>query len=231
MIDRLPHPSKEPAVHDDVPVTHQQAAERVRHHLVVLRGGAPFLSSEDARLLLEWLDEGVAVARILEGLERAAVRRRERRVRAPLELRHARRYLRATSPRRAPPLPAPVAAEPVAGHPLAPVLRALHGARADHPRLAAPLEALEAALRPRTAPDDLDAAVADLTAFWEAAWRTLGDDGRRPWFDAAREAWADALDDASEDELAPLLEEHARWAFRASLPGLAVSDLLRCLDP
>jgi len=68
----------------------QQAAEEVRSHLVVLRGGAPFLSPLDGRLLLEWLEAGIGVPAILRALEHAAARRRDKRVRAPLSLRSVR---------------------------------------------------------------------------------------------------------------------------------------------
>ena len=68
----------------------QEAAEEVRSHLVVLRGGAPFLSPLDGRLLLEWLEAGISVPAILRALEHAAAKRREKRVRAPLSLRSVR---------------------------------------------------------------------------------------------------------------------------------------------
>lgn len=68
----------------------QQAAEEVRSHLVVLRGGAPFLSPLDGRLLLEWLEAGIGVPAILRALEHAAEKRRAKRVRTPLSLRSVR---------------------------------------------------------------------------------------------------------------------------------------------
>ncbi len=80
----------------------QQAAEEVRSHLVMLRGGAPFLSPLDGRLLLEWLETGIGVPAILRALEHAAARRRERRVRTPLSLRSVRARVKKTS---APSLP------------------------------------------------------------------------------------------------------------------------------
>ncbi len=68
----------------------QQAAEEVRSHLVVLRGGAPFLSPLDGRLLMEWLEAGIGVPAILRALEQAAAKRRERRIKTPLSLRSVR---------------------------------------------------------------------------------------------------------------------------------------------
>jgi hypothetical protein len=61
-------------------------AEEVRAWLVLLRGGAPFLSSADGRLLATWLDAGVPVPTILHGIERVAERRRARRTRTPFTL-------------------------------------------------------------------------------------------------------------------------------------------------
>ncbi len=47
----------------------EQDAEIVRAYLVELRGGAPFLSSRDGRLLLVWMDSDVPVALICQALE------------------------------------------------------------------------------------------------------------------------------------------------------------------
>ena len=71
----------------------QNAAEEVRAHLVYLRGGAPFLSSADTALLVQWLDQAIPTAVILHALEHAAERRRKRRSKIPLRLSHAKRYL------------------------------------------------------------------------------------------------------------------------------------------
>lgn len=70
-----------------------QDADEVCRHLVMIRGGAPFLSSGDSELLTRWLDEGVGVSLILCAIERAAEVRRKRRSRVPLTLAHARRHL------------------------------------------------------------------------------------------------------------------------------------------
>lgn len=66
-----------------------RAAEEVRAALVTLRGGAPFLSPFDARLLLAWLTAGVPVRVILYALEQTADARRAKKARTPLHLRHA----------------------------------------------------------------------------------------------------------------------------------------------
>lgn len=69
-----------------MPTSQQQAADAVVAHLVSLRGGAPFLSSSDSRLLLLWLSEGVPVPLLLHALETEAERRRQKRLRTPLSL-------------------------------------------------------------------------------------------------------------------------------------------------
>ena len=64
----------------------QAAAEQVRAHLVMVRGGAPFLSPIDSRLLVEWLDASVPVDVILTAIEVVAARRTKNRIRSPLSL-------------------------------------------------------------------------------------------------------------------------------------------------
>lgn len=72
---------------------HQDLAETVRAYLVGLRGGAVFLSSSDARLLQRWLDDEVPLWLILEGLDKAAEKRRAKRQRTPLSLQHAKGHV------------------------------------------------------------------------------------------------------------------------------------------
>lgn len=64
----------------------QAAAEQVRAHLVMVRGGAPFLSPIDSRLLVNWLDEAVPVDVILTAIEVVAARRSKARIKRPLTL-------------------------------------------------------------------------------------------------------------------------------------------------
>jgi len=61
-------------------------AEEVRAYLVSVRGGAPFLSGVDGRLLLDWLEGGVPVAAILAAIDKVALRRRKARVRTRMSL-------------------------------------------------------------------------------------------------------------------------------------------------
>jgi len=71
---------------DWFPESHIEAAETISEYLVTLRGGAPFLSGADCRLLVQWLDEDIPTPAILSALEHVALRRRAKRVRARLSL-------------------------------------------------------------------------------------------------------------------------------------------------
>ena len=68
------------------PETHQDSAERIRSYLVGIRGGAPFLSGADCRLLVLWLDDQVPEPVILSAIDRVSLRRRAKRVRTRLSL-------------------------------------------------------------------------------------------------------------------------------------------------
>ena len=69
-----------------IPPKYQEKAEEVRAYLVQLRGGAPFLSGADGRLLIEWLDKEVPIPAILSALDVVCERRRAKRVRSRLSL-------------------------------------------------------------------------------------------------------------------------------------------------
>jgi hypothetical protein len=69
-----------------VPEHLRESARAVVEHLSVLRGGGLFLSGVDGVLLVDWLDSGVSPALIAVALERAAERRRKRRVKSRLSL-------------------------------------------------------------------------------------------------------------------------------------------------
>ncbi len=63
-----------------------ELAEEVRAYLVVMRGGAPFLSSTDTHLLSDWLDRGIPVAGILASIDRVARQRAQKVARSYLTL-------------------------------------------------------------------------------------------------------------------------------------------------
>jgi len=64
----------------------QRDADEVREYLVTMRGGAPFLSGADARLLVSWLEKGIPVPLILSCLDQVAAKRRKRRTKSRLSL-------------------------------------------------------------------------------------------------------------------------------------------------
>lgn len=203
-----------------VPVQHQRAAERVRQHLVALRGGAPFLSPNDAVVLVGWLDTGVPIPSILVALERAADRRRRERRRVPLSLGHAVAELkRAASPLAA----APAAAPAPSG--LSGIARRVAALAAAHPALnLIQLAETIGALPPGdAAAEDCLAAVA---RWLDAAWHELGDAGRAPWRDAARVALGDVANLLDDGELDQVLDEHARGLLREALPALSAAAIL-----
>ncbi len=70
----------------EVPESLAAAAEEVRAWFVQARGGAPFLSGKDGRLLVTWLEAGHPVSSILVAIEQVAARRVARRARHPFHL-------------------------------------------------------------------------------------------------------------------------------------------------
>jgi len=71
---------------DAIPPEYAEKAEEVRAYLVQLRGGAPFLSAADARILIQWFDEGISTTAILAALDQVSLKRRKKRVRSRLSL-------------------------------------------------------------------------------------------------------------------------------------------------
>lgn len=201
----------------------QHAAEQVREHLVTLRGGAPFLSPADGRLLGRWLDEATPVAAICLALERAVDARRKAPSRVPLSLTHAKRHLGKPG--------AAVVTGGVettnAGHPLAPITVALRaGGDANRRELADHLEALPAGPEGSLGPDALvEKAVAAIRTFHAARWSALTDEDRRARIASAVEALGDLRGHLDEAVLWAAAEEHARDHHRQELPWLATATV------
>lgn len=84
-------------------------AEEVRAYVVAMRGGAPFLSGADGRLLVQWLSQGIPVARILAAVDEVAEKRRKKRTRSRLTLTGCKRSIEGTKNK---PMPPPSAAVP-----------------------------------------------------------------------------------------------------------------------
>ena len=71
---------------DWFPNSHVENAETIRTYLISVRGGAPFLSGADCRLLIQWLDDQVPVPTILTTIDKVSAKRRQKRVRSRLSL-------------------------------------------------------------------------------------------------------------------------------------------------
>jgi len=195
----------------------------VRAHLVCLRGGGLFLSSSDALLLVQWLEAGVGVPRILRALERAAEARRARRSRFPLQLTHAKRHLdRPTSGLfRSPP--------PAEGCPMGPVVRALEAApsSAALASLRAALEALPADADPESL---FRSAATAARAFLDARWAELPATERQRLQAEALEGLGDLADLVDDDTREALVREGARDLLRAGYPALSAASLWEVVE-
>ena len=99
----------------EVPEPLAAAAEEVRAWFVQARGGAPFLSGKDGRLLVAWLESGIPVSSILIAIEQVAARRVARRARHPFHLDACEATLKKL---RRGALPAPGELPATAGHPV-----------------------------------------------------------------------------------------------------------------
>ena len=206
---------------DDVPEAHKEAAEEIRAHLVALRGGAPFLSSDDAGLLVQWLEDDIAVPTILRALERAAEAGRKRRRRVPLRLSHAKRHLH--KPTRGALAKPPPPGDP---HPLAPLAEALEAQAAGGDPRAGALSDLAGRLiaLDRSDPEALlRAALGALRSFFLHAWEALSDEERAEHLAAAREVFTDL--EAEGATLEAAIEAHARDRLRSHYPLLTAATL------
>jgi hypothetical protein len=182
-------------------------AEEVRAWLVQLRGGAPFLSSADGKLLADWLDAGVPVPTILRGLEQVAERRRAKRTRTPFTLtscravveRLAKNHLAWRVPTDLSAALAPAAPDALASAALT-ELAALQG---------------DAETRARRA-------CAVLRRFHDTVWDALGDE-RAAVLAAAAEDLGPLAEVLGEEGFRRACEEHARDRVRARYPTLSAT--------
>ena len=200
-----------------------ERAESVRAYLVALRGGAPFLSSADARLLLGWLDQGVPVALILGALDQVAEQRRQRRSRGRMSLNSARKAVEkrwgglVSAP---PPPPGQVATAAL----VAWVEELERGHGAD-PRVAALVADARVALgRAEGAHALIEQLAGCCRRFHDALWEHDPDEQA-----ALRQAAADELAPLQESlgaaVFADLVEDAARSRLRARWPRVCASEL------
>lgn len=209
------------ALDDGVSGAMQRAADEVREHLVSLRGRGLFLSSDDSLLLVQWLDAGVDVPRIVRALERAAEARRARRSKVPLRLVHAKRHLgrptKGVFARERPTAPA--------HEPLQPVLRALAAVGDGGSEARFALEAALAAVGPGDAEALFRAGATAARAFLDARWAELSSAERERLHSEAESELGDLVEMVDEETLDALVDEGARDRLRAGYPALSAASL------
>jgi len=209
-----------------------ESAEEVRAFLVSIRGGAPFLSGADGRLLVDWLGEGVSVAAILAAIEAAAARRAKRHARTRLSLSACQGELRRRiTQRAAPPLPAARPEGELRAWPtLASLAHEIAASKVD-PALEAARERLVLSLSRLATGLSVDGAalegaseelvarqaIAACRVFQDAAWRAA--EPRRVAMLGEAEAELATLRGVIPDEaFAAAVEELARDRLRAATP-------------
>ena len=217
---------------DSPPDPVEAAAEEVRAHLVALRGGAPFLSPGDARLLLRWLDtEGRSVAEICLALERAAEARVKRRSRVPLRLSNAKRYLAkgASDPvMKHEPRGQAADAPPPAVHPLQTLIDAL----AEVPEIWASEMLASVLCLPVHDIDQLvRGALAAQRHALDTRWTELPSHQQSQRWEQARDAVLATLAGVDEATVERLAAERIREELRAETPLLTASSLMEHLKP
>ena len=187
-------------------------AEEVRAYLVALRGGAPFLSGPDGRVLVAWLEAGISTAAITAAIDCVAERRRRKRVKSRLTLWACRGELD-----RLRVADAPLRGEGIAGW-IAELEAAEFDATSSHARteLVRSLDGLDGESIEARA----DRAIAAVRRFHEAVWQALGEGRAAVEEDARRELGA-LLDDMEETKARAAIEEVARDLVRSRYPLVA----------
>jgi hypothetical protein len=190
-------------------------AEEVRAYLVALRGGAPFLSGPDGRVLVAWLEAGVSVLAITAAIDRVAERRRAKRVKSRMSLWACRTELTRVQ---AEPAPTPIAAPAT--------VRGIEGWIADLGRLPEAACPLPPRLRlladlgsigEGATEERAQRALRAVRQFHEAVWDSLGDE-RLAVEEEARKELGSLGDGLDELKLRAAIEEVARDRVRARFP-------------
>jgi len=205
-------------------------AEEVRAYLVSTRGGAPFLSSADGRLLVSWLDEGVPVAAVLAAIERVARRRVGRRLRTRMTLSSCKGEVKK-----------------LAGTPSTPKSRPSTGATAaPSGSLAAEIERLAAVkvpaaltgvrtqlvteLRTLAPGADAPAVLSCVRRFHERVWDATAPEHAELQA-AARTELSSLADVVSAKVFADLVDEHVRQGIRGRVAEFTMERIWTALGP
>ncbi len=189
-------------------------AEAARAYLVSTRGGAPFLSGADTRLLHGWLSGGVRLGAIVRAIDVVSRKRIASKVRAPLSLASCRAEV-ARQARRPSGLPRRVVeVEPVAteGPPVPSAVEALYAAAVAELR----------ALPPGEAESRAEKACGIGRRFYDEAFDVID---REAWLAAAGEALADNRELYADAEWGAICEAWARDALRRRYPALTATRI------
>ena len=193
-------------------------AEEVRAYVVATRGGAPFLSAADGRLLVGWLESGISVARILAAVDEVAEKRRKKRSRGRLTLSACKRSIEGKAAQTRPTAPTPNAS-------LADYIDALRGMEvssaldAARARLVRQLQAIDGTRGPEHLATE---AVVAVRHFQEAAWAQAQDqlESLRKQADQELSALKGVL---TPQALASAIEEVCRDIVRRQTPLVSAS--------
>jgi hypothetical protein len=212
----------------DVPDAQSLEAEEVRRHLVCLRGGALFLSPDEADLLATWLSEGITVPVIVHALERAADARRRRPTRLPFTLRAAKRHLGKASKGA---LPDREAISKSGEHPLQPLVTSLrtHASAVETSASLQPLADALLALDPYDRDRLERGAQALIRDFLLQTWESLSPWEREARLTSAREELGDLIELMPPAAVDASAREIARAQLRESYPQLSAATLRQVL--
>ena len=187
-------------------------AEEVRAYLVALRGGAPFLSGPDGRVLVAWLEAGVSTAAITAAIDCVAERRRRKRVKSRLTLWACRGELDRLR----------VSDAPSGGGGLGGWIAELEATELGDGSSDARTELVKSLRELDEGSIELraDRAIAAVRRFHESVWQALGE-GRTAVEEEARRELGTLLDGMEETKARAAIEEVARDLVRARYPLVA----------
>jgi hypothetical protein len=191
-------------------------AEEVRAYVVSVRGGAPFLSAADGRLLVRWLESGISVARILAAVDEVAIKRRKKRARGLLTLSTCRRIVEGKKSR-SPTQKLPNASSDHQLNDYVQALKAMSVSPSMREGLDRLIKAIELAARADNSEQMGMKAIAAIRAFHENAWDTAHNK-QAEYRAQARDELGALSTVLSDDAFEAAVEEVARDIVRREYP-------------
>jgi hypothetical protein len=190
----------------------------------MVRGGAPFLSAIDSKLLLSWLEEGVPVPLIIASIEAVAAKRTKSRLTTPMNLnkvkstvkRQLKRRLSAKTTKRKTRAPMAIVSAPALFLELSESANPLHRAAGEK------LIAIES-----HADDKLNLVLQIAREFHESSWEQSDQTELKTAAAAELEQFRDMM---SEDRWEQAVEEIARDTLRKKTPQLTAAILCEALS-